>query len=94
MRLADVSVGYGEKVVASDVSFVVPVGGRLLLDQESGFGKTTLLRTIAYLQPVLAGSVSAPRSVSMVFQEARLIEDMCTTALVFSLDDAKSRRTL
>jgi len=76
VRLADVSVGYGEKVVASDVSFVVPVGGRLLLDQESGFGKTTLLRTIAYLQPVLAGSVSAPRSVSMVFQEARLIEDM------------------
>lgn len=76
VRLVDVSVGYGEKVVASDVSLVVPVGARLLLDQESGFGKTTLLRTIARLQPTLAGSVSAPRSVSMVFQEARLIEDM------------------
>lgn len=76
VRLADVSVGYGERVVASGISLVVPVGGRLLLDQESGFGKTTLLRTIACLQPALAGSISAPRSVSMMFQEARLIEDM------------------
>jgi len=76
VRLTDVSVGYGEKVVASGISFVVPVGGRLLLDQGSGFGKTTLLRTIARLQPALAGSVSAPRSVSMVFQEARLVDDM------------------
>ena len=76
VRIVDASIGYGEKVVASGLSFVVPVGGRLLLDQESGYGKTTLLRTIAGLQPMLAGSLSAPRSVSMEFQEARLIEDM------------------
>jgi heme exporter protein A len=42
------------------VSFAVPAGGALVLRGPNGVGKTTLLRTLAGLQPVLAGAVDGP----------------------------------
>ncbi len=46
--------------VLAGVSFTVAAGGALVLRGPNGAGKTTLLRTIAGLQPMLAGTVSVP----------------------------------
>jgi heme exporter protein A len=46
--------------VLAGVSFTVAAGTALVLRGPNGVGKTTLLRTIAGLQPMLAGTVSLP----------------------------------
>ncbi len=54
----DLSIGQGE--------FVAMLG-------HSGSGKSTLVRTLAGLDPVTEGHVEHPSSVSVVFQESRLL---------------------
>jgi heme exporter protein A len=46
--------------VLAGVSFTVAQGAALVLQGPNGAGKTTLLRTIAGLQPKIAGRVSVP----------------------------------
>jgi heme exporter protein A len=46
--------------VLSDVSFEVAAGQAIVLRGPNGVGKTTLLRTLAGLQPAIAGEVDYP----------------------------------
>lgn len=55
IKVQNVSIRYGEKLVVENVGFEVPRGGAVGLVGESGSGKTTLLRAIAGLP---TGSVS------------------------------------
>lgn len=50
------SIGYGTRVIQHDLSFVLPDGTITALLGANGCGKSTLLKTIAGLQPVLAGN--------------------------------------
>lgn len=52
------ALGYGETVLARDLSFTVPAGTGLLLRGPNGAGKSTLLLTLAGLLPPLAGSIA------------------------------------
>jgi len=52
------SIGYDRKAVVEGLSFSLTVGSSLALVGGNGSGKTTLLRTVAGLQPPLAGSIS------------------------------------
>lgn len=58
LAVSDLSVARGGIAVLSGVSFDVPAGQALILRGPNGLGKTTLLRTIAGLQPPLAGRIS------------------------------------
>lgn len=62
MRLEarDLSIARGGLRVLSGVSFALEAGQALVLRGPNGIGKTTLLRTIAGLQPPLAGQVDLP----------------------------------
>ncbi len=60
LSVQDLAVARGGLAVLAGVSFRVAAGGALILRGPNGVGKTTLLRTIAGLQPALSGQVSVP----------------------------------
>ena len=51
----NLSIGYGEAVVQSDLSFSLYEGEMVCMLGPNGCGKSTLLRTLAGLQPALGG---------------------------------------
>lgn len=60
MVVTDLACARGGVAVLEGVSFALAPGQVLVLRGANGIGKTTLLRTVAGLQPVLAGQVSVP----------------------------------
>lgn len=60
LRVSSLAVERGGQPVISGLSFEVPPGGALVLRGPNGIGKTTVLRTLAGLQPPIAGTVQYP----------------------------------
>lgn len=60
LRVRDLAVARGGVPVLEGVSFDVAPGQALVLRGPNGVGKTTLLRTLAGLQPALSGEVEFP----------------------------------
>lgn len=60
LSVSDLSVARGGVTVLSSLSFDVADGAALVLRGPNGIGKTTLLRTLAGLQPAVAGQVAYP----------------------------------
>lgn len=60
LSVSGLAVARGGIAVLEGVSFRLAAGRALVLRGPNGVGKTTLLRTIAGLQPALEGSVSVP----------------------------------
>ena len=58
--VTDLACARGGVPVLEGVSFTLRAGEVLILRGPNGAGKTTLLRTLAGLQPPLAGTVTAP----------------------------------
>jgi len=66
----------GGQTIVSDASFTASRGEIVVLMGASGAGKTTILRAIAGLDPIVTGTVSTPRPVGMVFQFHHLFANM------------------
>ncbi|MEZ5779907.1 MAG: heme ABC exporter ATP-binding protein CcmA [Paracoccaceae bacterium] len=60
LALHDVSVTRGGIAILDGISFMLGAGAALILRGPNGIGKTTLLRTVAGLQPPRAGSMDLP----------------------------------
>lgn len=60
LSVLDLAVSRGGLPVLEGVNFTLQSGRALVLRGPNGIGKTTLLRTLAGLQPALQGSISAP----------------------------------
>lgn len=60
LEVISLTCARGGMPVLDNVSFQVPAGAALILRGPNGIGKTTLLRTLAGLQPSLAGAVTYP----------------------------------
>jgi heme exporter protein A len=60
LSVSGLAVARGGIAVLEGVSFRVAGGRALILRGPNGVGKTTLLRTVAGLQPALEGAVSVP----------------------------------
>jgi ABC-type Mn2+/Zn2+ transport system ATPase subunit len=58
IQFAEVSVGYGRRVVLADVNLTVPPGDFLGIVGPNGAGKTTLLKTLLGTLPPLAGRLT------------------------------------
>jgi heme exporter protein A len=59
MKVQDLSVARGGLAVLEGVGFTLAAGAILILRGANGVGKTTLLRSLAGLQPPLAGRIEA-----------------------------------
>lgn len=60
MHVSDLAVQRGGLVVLEGLGFTLSPGRALVLRGANGIGKTTLLRTLAGLQPAVAGQISIP----------------------------------
>lgn len=60
LTVANLSVARGGLPVLDGVGFTLEPGRALVLRGPNGIGKTTLLRTLAGLQPALGGTISLP----------------------------------
>jgi len=60
LRVQNLTCARGGVPVLANVSFAVEPGQALILRGPNGIGKTTLLRTLAGLQPATGGEVSFP----------------------------------
>ena len=58
LNVTDLAIARGGKPVLAGVSIELAAGQALILRGPNGVGKTTLLRTIAGLQPALSGEVT------------------------------------
>ena len=58
IRCENLHIGYDSRVIQRDLNFTLPDGTMTALLGANGCGKSTLLRTLAGLQPPLAGSYS------------------------------------
>lgn len=61
LNVSDLAVARGGVPVLEGVSFRVSAGEALVLRGPNGCGKTTLLRTVAGLQPALSGQIGLER---------------------------------
>ena len=75
IKLEDITVRYGEKLVLDRFSLEIPPEGLTALSGPSGCGKTTLLRVLAGLERPEGGAVSGvdPARTAILFQEDRLL---------------------
>ena len=66
----------GKRTIVSGVSFAASRGEIVALMGASGAGKSTILRAIAGLDPMVAGAITIPKPVGMVFQFHHLFANM------------------
>jgi heme exporter protein A len=60
LRVTDLAIARAGVPVLEGLSFRLGAGQALVLRGPNGIGKTTLLRTLAGLQPALSGQIAAP----------------------------------
>jgi len=97
IRIRDLSLSYGNKVVLDGLDLDIPLQGVTCLRGPSGCGKTTLLRLICGLTEADSGEIRGNTGrFSAVFQEDRLLESLSaeknvllTAAPCFSRADAR-----
>ncbi len=53
----NITVGYDNKVILKDISFSVDAGNYVCIVGENGSGKSTIIKTILGLIPILSGKV-------------------------------------
>lgn len=76
VKITNLHKSFLEQKVFEDFSFLVETGETVCLMGESGCGKSTLLKILMGIESFQSGEVFAPNSISVVFQEDRLIEHM------------------
>jgi ABC-type Mn2+/Zn2+ transport system ATPase subunit len=84
LRLRGLSVGYGARTVLHGIDWAIGRGECWLLNGTNGSGKTTLLRTLAGLQPALAGTMECGPSLRVAYVPA---ETAMSTTLPLRLDE-------
>ncbi|WP_019953885.1 heme ABC exporter ATP-binding protein CcmA [Yoonia vestfoldensis] len=78
LHVADLGCARGGVAVLSGVSFDLAAGQALVLRGPNGIGKTTLLRTLAGLQPAITGEVEMPEEAAAYASHADGIKTALT----------------
>ena len=95
IRFDNVTKAYDGNAVLKNFSFVFPEKGFCAVTGRSGAGKTTLLNLIAGICQPDSGSVQTTGSISMVFQEDRLLPwDTVLNNAALASDEATAKQLL
>ena len=96
IEIQDLSVAFDGKTVFDQQSFSFPDTGVVLLQGESGIGKTTLLRVLAGLYKPQAGRITglSNRTISVAFQEPRLLPQLSALQNVALVSDVQKATEL
>jgi sulfonate transport system ATP-binding protein len=73
VRASGIRRVYGDRAVLHELDLDIHRGEFVALLGKSGCGKTTLLRALAGIDPIEAGTLALPSSSTVVFQEHRLL---------------------
>lgn len=61
LKISDLSIGYSSKkkdlIISEGINFSIPKGQLVSIVGTNGIGKSTLLRTLANMQPLISGSI-------------------------------------
>ena len=88
--ISNISKSFGEKVVFSEFSEIVPANQTTVIMGESGCGKTTLINMIMGLEKADDGVFEGvPEKISAVFQEDCLCEDFSAISNVRAVTGSK-----
>ncbi len=91
LRINDISKSFDSKEAIKNLSVTFPESGFIAICGPSGCGKSTLLRIIAGIEKVNCGEIICNHSISMSFQEPRLLPDRTALQNVnFILGDKKA----
>lgn len=83
LKLENVSFSYQDKKVLDNFSLEIKDGECICLKGDSGCGKTTVARLLLGLEKAQEGIVTAPKKISCVFQEDRLLEHLTVLKNIF-----------
>ncbi len=83
LKLENVSFSYKDRLVLENFSLEVKDGECVCLKGDSGCGKTTVARLILGLEKANSGIVTAPKKISCVFQEDRLLNHLTLQKNIF-----------
>lgn len=72
LQIKDLTIGYGNKVVANNLTANIPTGELICLLGSNGTGKSTLMRSICGFQPVLGGNITINKREVLDFNEKEL----------------------
>ena len=78
LKVSDLAVARGGALVLEGLSFDVAAGCALVVRGPNGIGKTTLLRTLAGLQPAIAGTIDFPEDTAAYASHADGIKAQLT----------------
>lgn len=78
--VTDLSIARVGSPVLSGVSFALHAGSALVLRGPNGIGKTTLLRTLAGLQPALSGTINFPEEAGAYASHTDGIKEQLTVS--------------
>ena len=59
-QVQDLDIGFEKQIIVSNISFSVSLGDSLAITGTNGCGKSCLLKTLASMIPVKAGTIQAP----------------------------------
>src|SRR5205085_358565 len=76
LDVRSIDIRRGGRAIVSAASFSAQRGEIVALMGASGAGKTTILRALAGLEPIVAGTISIPKPVGVVFQFHHLFANM------------------
>jgi len=100
VSVTDLKISRGGIAVLEGVSFALPSGQALVLRGPNGIGKTTLLRTVAGLQPAVTGRIEAEADVMVYAGHAdgikatlSVAENLLFWAQVFGTSDISQALT-
>ncbi len=76
VKAKNLSVGYGDRVIASDIEFEIDRGQKVALLGENGAGKSTLLKTIAGVIEKIDGTYAWNNRTSFVYYDQHSADNL------------------